>query len=297
MRCPKCHYIGFDTGDRCRNCGYDFSLSAGLPSPPDLPIRSDDEPLGPLVDLSLNAGDAHEVESGGRAQAERHPSLAESVGIADADLPLFLGEHPRSGGVTTRPPAPRAPLAVRRPTPDFTRARTPDPSPRVSEPTLALEPPEIPVRPAARQDPSPTPDYGLVAPRVRRITAASIDVLLLGAIDAGVVLLTLRLCSLTMSEWTVLPVLPLLGYLALLDGGYLVAFTVAGGQTIGKMACGIKVIGADGDRVHLGVAVWRAAAYLVSVLPCGVGFLAGLVDRERRTLHDRLAETRVVKVS
>lgn len=26
MKCPKCSYLGFDTGDRCKNCGYDFSL-------------------------------------------------------------------------------------------------------------------------------------------------------------------------------------------------------------------------------------------------------------------------------
>ena len=26
MRCPKCRYISFDDHDRCRNCGYDFSL-------------------------------------------------------------------------------------------------------------------------------------------------------------------------------------------------------------------------------------------------------------------------------
>src|SRR4030095_10050339 len=26
MKCPKCHYLGFETGDRCKNCGYDFSL-------------------------------------------------------------------------------------------------------------------------------------------------------------------------------------------------------------------------------------------------------------------------------
>ena len=26
MKCPKCRYIGFETGDRCRNCGYEFSL-------------------------------------------------------------------------------------------------------------------------------------------------------------------------------------------------------------------------------------------------------------------------------
>ena len=28
MKCPKCLYIGFETGDRCKNCGYDFSLLA-----------------------------------------------------------------------------------------------------------------------------------------------------------------------------------------------------------------------------------------------------------------------------
>ena len=22
MKCPKCSYLGFETGDRCRNCGY-----------------------------------------------------------------------------------------------------------------------------------------------------------------------------------------------------------------------------------------------------------------------------------
>ena len=26
MKCPKCGYLGFESGDRCRNCGYEFSL-------------------------------------------------------------------------------------------------------------------------------------------------------------------------------------------------------------------------------------------------------------------------------
>ena len=26
MKCPKCSYLGFETGDRSKNCGYDFSL-------------------------------------------------------------------------------------------------------------------------------------------------------------------------------------------------------------------------------------------------------------------------------
>ena len=32
MKCPKCQYLGFDSGERCRNCGYDFSLALDLPA-------------------------------------------------------------------------------------------------------------------------------------------------------------------------------------------------------------------------------------------------------------------------
>jgi hypothetical protein len=49
MKCPKCQYLGFDTGDRCRNCGYDFSLlTTAEPDPAgDLPLRSGgDGPVG-----------------------------------------------------------------------------------------------------------------------------------------------------------------------------------------------------------------------------------------------------------
>ena len=48
-------------------------------------------------------------------------------------------------------------------------------------------------------------------------------------------------------------------------------------------------------RVSLGAAVLRATAYLVSLLPAGLGFAAILFDSDGRALHDRLAETRVVK--
>ena len=40
MKCPKCSYLGFETGDRCRNCGYDFSLiSHGDPQPIDMDLE------------------------------------------------------------------------------------------------------------------------------------------------------------------------------------------------------------------------------------------------------------------
>ena len=143
-------------------------------------------------------------------------------------------------------------------------------------------------RPAAPETP---------APRLRRILAAGIDLFVLAGIDAGVVLLTLRLCGLAPAAWGTLPLPPLVGFLALLNGGYLVAFTAAGGQTLGKMVCGIKVVSADGKQVTSSAATVRAIAFLISVLPLGVGFFAQFVDRQRRALHDRLAETRVVKVS
>lgn len=34
MKCPKCGYLGFETGDRCKNCGYDFSLLSAAESEP-----------------------------------------------------------------------------------------------------------------------------------------------------------------------------------------------------------------------------------------------------------------------
>ena len=33
MKCPKCGYLGFETTERCRNCGYDFSLSQHASAP------------------------------------------------------------------------------------------------------------------------------------------------------------------------------------------------------------------------------------------------------------------------
>jgi uncharacterized RDD family membrane protein YckC len=63
MKCPKCHYLGFETGDRCRNCGYEFSLlsDAEVPSP-DIALRADAVEALP-VDLPLNQFGAEVAES------------------------------------------------------------------------------------------------------------------------------------------------------------------------------------------------------------------------------------------
>jgi uncharacterized RDD family membrane protein YckC len=133
-----------------------------------------------------------------------------------------------------------------------------------------------------------------------RIMAALIDFALLSALDAGVLYFTLRLLGLASVEILELPVIPLLAFFLMLNGGYFVAFTAVGGQSIGKMAFGIKVVDQDDEDdgvVPIGRATLRTFAYLVSALPLGAGFLPGVFGANRLALHDRLAHTRVVRPS
>jgi uncharacterized RDD family membrane protein YckC len=274
MRCPKCQYISFDSGGRCRNCGYDFSLAVDVPEP-DLPIVSADVPEGPLADFALQTV---------KPSATRAPDTP-------PDLPLFARGAVDRPLIET-PVSPRPPLAVRRSSPS-SRDRL-----RVHhEPTLDLGTPDD----SARRDASDAANRdGSAASLIARFAAAFIDAVLIVSIDVGVVYLTLRLCGLTTAELRVLPPVPLGAFLLLLAGGYIICFTVAGGQTIGKMAARIRVVPVPerdwgNGRVGLGSAVLRAVGCLVSVLTVGLGYLPALLSHDHRALHDRLADTRVVR--
>jgi uncharacterized RDD family membrane protein YckC len=128
----------------------------------------------------------------------------------------------------------------------------------------------------------------------RRLAAAAIDHAILLTIDAAVLYLTLRVAQLTTSEWSALPLLPFIAFLALLKLSYFTAFTCVGGQTIGKMAAGIRVVSDDRRPIDPAHAIHRALAGAVSFVTLGAGFAPALVGPDRRALHDRLAHTRVV---
>ena len=168
--------------------------------------------------------------------------------------------------------------------------------------------PRRPIEAAAAPDvarAAPEPRALESAPVFSRALAGLVDLLILGAIDAAILYFTLRVVDLPLANVWSLPPVPFGVFLLLLNGGYLAIFTAAGGQTIGKMLAGIRVVAdrpADdlesdhvGLRISLGASVLRATAYLASLLPAGLGFAAILFDPEGRALHDRLAETRVVK--
>ena len=134
------------------------------------------------------------------------------------------------------------------------------------------------------------------APLVR-LAAGLLDTVLLASLDAVVIVLTLRLGELDLQSLDTLPVAPLAGFLILLNGGYVVVLTLAGGQTLGKMAFGVRVVDRAGCPVTTSIAVVLAFGYLVSVLPLGLGVVWMFLDTDRRAWHDRLAGTRVLMVS
>jgi uncharacterized RDD family membrane protein YckC len=66
------------------------------------------------------------------------------------------------------------------------------------------------------------------------------------------------------------------------------------GGTLGKLALKIKVVNADGSPVSYGRAFGRYFAKLLSAFTCLIGFIIAFFDKEKRALHDRICNTRVV---
>jgi uncharacterized RDD family membrane protein YckC len=297
MKCPKCNYLGFEPADRCRNCGYDFSLAGSADPASDVALRRE-PPAGPVEDFDLGDIKAPvRLTPGSRAARRRQdptldPRVTPPLGVLGADLPLF-GEVLPEDELLVPPEAPGAPLAVRRSTPTRPRLATlARGAERQADPALPLDG-SANVMASAARDPSP----GEAAELGRRLGAAGLDWLMLLALDAAVLYFTLRVSRLSPGDITILPPVPMVFFLLLLNGGYLTLFTAATGQTIGKMALGVRVVSAGEGPLTVGRALIRVAALLAAALPAGLGLLPVVFDRARRGLHDRLAGTRVVRVA
>jgi uncharacterized RDD family membrane protein YckC len=308
VKCPKCGYVGFESVDRCRNCGYHFSLAE---SGADVELHIDTEPdVLPPADFDFANGLAGPPRERRPAAPDTDFDLPPHTPVpatpVDLDLPLFGPDRAKAGPAAR--PVSRAPQPVRgglapgaapgspappgagspsprtprlRPRPQASRAETfpLEPEPPREEPLRSLQ--TVAARPAGP---------------IARLVAGLLDVLILAGLDLTVLYFTLRVLRLSFGDITVLPVAPLVGFFLLLDGAYLVAFTVNGGQTIGKMAASIRVVADDGERVATGQAILRVIGYVASALPAGLGFVPGLFGPVRRALHDRLANTRVIKL-
>ena len=123
MKCSKCGYLGFETGDRCKNCGYDFSLAiTPTPAAPELLLRDSLPIEGPFLDVPLG-GPASEPAPDAGLDLDRLlgvPEPAEAFGAAAPPLvPRVEVREPAPPAVSVDAPAPRAlgtPRAESRPT-------------------------------------------------------------------------------------------------------------------------------------------------------------------------------------
>ncbi len=73
-------------------------------------------------------------------------------------------------------------------------------------------------------------------------------------------------------------------------------FWAHGGQTLGMRAWRIRVVSQDGTPLSWPRALLRFVAGVLALLPLGLGLWWGIFDTQRRGWHDRLTNTRVVRV-
>jgi uncharacterized RDD family membrane protein YckC len=76
---------------------------------------------------------------------------------------------------------------------------------------------------------------------------------------------------------------------------YYTFFVGAYGATPGKMACKIRIVNADGSKVSYQKAMGRCLAEILSFVTCFIGYLMAAFDDEKRALHDRICDTRVIR--
>lgn len=69
------------------------------------------------------------------------------------------------------------------------------------------------------------------------------------------------------------------------------------GQTLGKLAVGVRVVDVGGGRLTVGAALLRWLALFLSLVPFGMGFVMAGLRRDKRSLHDLIAGSRVERVA
>ena len=141
-------------------------------------------------------------------------------------------------------------------------------------------------------DAAPLPERPAQA--LERAQAAVVDVGLLLAASTMVVYFASRAAHVSVAG--LLPSWPYLAaYLAALGLGYAGYFTGTTGQTLGKMAFGLRVVDRAGRPPGYLRALARALSGSIGVLAAGATLVTIAFDPARRAVHDRLFKTRVVR--
>ena len=77
---------------------------------------------------------------------------------------------------------------------------------------------------------------------------------------------------------------------------YIIGMWVWQGQTLGKMVTGIKIIRTDSSPLSFSHAVSRFFGLILCSVMLGIGFLWIAFDSRKQGIHDKIADTYVVKL-
>jgi uncharacterized RDD family membrane protein YckC len=132
-----------------------------------------------------------------------------------------------------------------------------------------------------------------------RFAAVFVDWLILYAVNMGVTLLlgiSLAQSIGTQPSDRVGAQFMAMGFGILLAATYESVMIGKFGATLGKMACKVRVVTADGEKVGYGRATGRYFAKILSAI-CLIGYIMAFFDDEKRALHDRICNTRVITIA
>ncbi len=76
---------------------------------------------------------------------------------------------------------------------------------------------------------------------------------------------------------------------------YSVWFVGKYAATPGKMALGLKIVTSEGEPVTYKKALARFFAEMLSSIICGIGYIMAAFDEQKRSLHDHICDTRVIR--
>ncbi|HLM56463.1 MAG TPA: RDD family protein [Pyrinomonadaceae bacterium] len=131
------------------------------------------------------------------------------------------------------------------------------------------------------------------APLLKRVSAAAVDLVAVAFLTAPCA----AVIELTIGNWGDPSVLSSMGgIVAVLMFLYHTCSVALAGRTLGMRLFSLHAVDADTARVPTtGQCMRRALFYIVSLAAFGLGILYALFDAERRTAHDLLSGTVVVK--
>ncbi|MDR2366171.1 MAG: RDD family protein [Zoogloeaceae bacterium] len=133
----------------------------------------------------------------------------------------------------------------------------------------------------------PTPSF------LRCIAAMLYETLLLLAVFAGGLLLPYillgALAGIAAAPWVQR------AHFVILLGLYFVGFWLRGGQTLAMKTWRIKLIDKHGGPLRPLQAMLRYFAAWFGILALGIGLLWRFIDPDKQFLHDRIADTRLIR--